>query len=67
MAEADILIDGMSCQHCVMRVRKALEGINGISELAVDVGRAKAVFDESRTTLEDIKAAVVKAGYKIRG
>lgn len=66
MTEATILIDGMSCMHCVMRVKKAIEALPGISGLNVEVGKADLQFDESQTTRATIEAAVIKAGYKIR-
>ena len=67
MKEITINIDGMSCQHCVMRVEKALEGLAGISDLSVEVGSARMSFDESKIKQADIENAVIKAGYKIKG
>jgi len=66
MADATIKIDGMSCQHCVMRVKKALEGLGGVSGLNVTVGQAEVSFDETKLRKADIEEAIVKAGYKIR-
>jgi copper chaperone CopZ len=65
MAEAVIHIEGMSCQHCVMRVKKAIESLAGVSSLSVEIGQAKVSFDEIKK--KDIEAAVVKAGYKVKG
>ena len=67
MKEITINIEGMSCQHCVMRVKKAIEGLAGISGLSVEVGSAKVTFDEAKIQQTDIENAVVKAGYKIKG
>ena len=67
MKEITIKIDGMSCQHCVMRVKKSLEGLAGISNLSVEVGSARMSFDESKIQQADIENAIVKAGYKIKG
>ena len=64
MAEATLKIEGMSCQHCVARVKKAIEALNGIQISDVAVGRAQVGFDESKITKEEIAAAVEKAGYK---
>ena len=66
MKEITINIEGMSCQHCVMRVKKAIEGLAGISGLSVEVGSAKVTFDEVKIQQADIENAVVKAGYKIK-
>ena len=67
MKKITIQIEGMSCQHCVMRVKKALEGLSGISDLTVEVGSAQMTFDESKIQQADIENAITKAGYKIKG
>ena len=33
MAETKVTIEGMSCQHCVMAVKKALGGVPAVSEI----------------------------------
>jgi len=66
MTEATILIDGMTCMHCAMRVKKAIEALAGINSLKVEVGTAEVRYDESLTSKSDIEAAILKAGYKIR-
>ncbi|MBI5633676.1 MAG: heavy-metal-associated domain-containing protein [Nitrospirae bacterium] len=65
MTEVTIQIDGMSCMHCAMRVKKAIEALPGILRLNVEVGKAELQFDESQTSRQAIEAAVTKAGYKI--
>ena len=65
MAETGIKIEGMSCEHCVMRVKKALDGITGITEANVTVGSASIKYEESKVKMEDIYAAIEKAGYKV--
>ncbi len=65
MSETLIKIEGMSCEHCVMRVKKALDGIAGITEANVTIGSASIKYDESKVKMEDIYSAVGKAGYKV--
>ncbi|MEW6108706.1 MAG: heavy-metal-associated domain-containing protein [Nitrospirota bacterium] len=65
MAGAEIRISGMSCQHCVMRVKKAIEGLEGVRDLTVEIGKARVSFDESKILRKDIENAIVKAGYKV--
>jgi len=36
-----IKIEGMSCNHCVMAVTKALSGIDGIGNVKVDIASRK--------------------------
>lgn len=65
MAEATIKIEGMSCQHCVMRTKKAIDALAGVTQADVTVGSATVKFDESKLKKEDIEAAIEKAGYKV--
>lgn len=65
MAEINITIDGMSCQHCVMAIKKALGGVPGILESNVQLGRAVVKYDENKAKKEDIEARIENAGYKI--
>lgn len=66
MTDATILIEGMSCMHCVMRVKKSIEALTGIKSLNVEVGKAELRYDESHISRPDIEAAIIKAGYKIK-
>lgn len=65
MAETTIKIEGMSCQHCVMSVKKAIGGLKGIDQADISVGSAAVKYDESKVKKEEIEAAVEKAGYKV--
>ena len=66
MAELKVNIEGMSCQHCVMAVKKALDGLGGVEGSDVEIGLASVRFDSSALNAADIEAAIVKAGYKIK-
>ena len=58
-------IKGMSCDHCVAAVTKALEEIEGIRNVSVDLDRAEATFDEDRPISRDtIREKIDKAGYE---
>ncbi|NVM23912.1 MAG: heavy metal translocating P-type ATPase [Desulfobacterales bacterium] len=39
-------IDGMSCNHCVVAVTKALNEIDGIKDATVDLQKGEAAFKE---------------------
>ena len=65
MTETAIKIDGMSCQHCVMSVKKALGGLKGIEEANVSIGNAAVKYDDSKVRKEEIEAAIEKAGFKV--
>jgi len=57
-----IKIDGMSCQHCVMAVKKEIQKLN-VTNLDVKIGEALVEFDENKVSKENIKQAIVEAGY----
>jgi len=61
-----IKIKGMSCQHCVMAVTKALSAIDGIEKVSVDLASAAATYEETKpVALSVIAEAVRKAGYDV--
>jgi len=63
-----IKIQGMSCNHCVMAVTKALQGIEGIRDVSVDLEAGEAMFEE--TTPVDpgvIKKKISAAGFDVVG
>lgn len=66
MTEITLEIEGMSCQHCVMRVKKAIDGIDGISSSDVSTGSARVIYDDSKTDRDAIEKAVQDTGYKVR-
>jgi len=57
-------IDGMSCGHCAMAVKKELSRIN-INSSDVKIGEAKVDFNEALVTVQDITKAIENAGYKV--
>lgn len=63
MNRTTLKIDGMSCGHCVMSVRKALEGLDGVTVENVAVGSATVAYDPAVTTVAQITDAVDDAGY----
>jgi copper chaperone len=63
---AVIKIKGMSCNHCVMAVTKALGGIDGISNVKVDLSKGEATFDEARPVDRAIiRERIKKAGFEV--
>jgi len=59
-----IKIDGMSCQHCVMAVKKEIQKLD-VQNLEVKVGEASVEFDEKKVSQDNIKQAIAEAGYTI--
>jgi copper ion binding protein len=61
-----IIVDGMSCGHCVNHVKNALEEINGVTNVSVDLASKTAVVEANSDVKDgDIKFAVEDAGYEV--
>ena len=61
-----IKIKGMTCNHCVMAVTRALEKIDGVKNVKVDLTKAEATFDEVKPVdMEVIEERIRKAGYDV--
>lgn len=60
-----IKVKGMSCQHCVMSVTKALSAIDGLENVKVDLLKGEASFDEVKPVdSEIIRKAIDKIGFE---
>lgn len=61
-----IKIQGMSCQHCVMAVTKALAGIEGVTDVRVDLKTGEASYTETKPVDRAvIRERLQKAGYEV--
>lgn len=59
-----IKVNGMTCEHCVMAVRKALErtpGVERVIEVSLDRGEA---LVEGRPDPAAVVAAIEEEGYR---
>ena len=63
---ATIRIRGMSCNHCVAAVTKALSAIEGVDHVTVDLERGGAPFDGARPVDRAVIAERIrKAGFDV--
>lgn len=63
-----IIVEGMSCGHCVNHVKTALEELSGVSSVSVDLASKTALVEAScEVDNADIKAAIEDAGYEVVG
>jgi len=60
-----ISIEGMSCGHCSMRVKKAIGELAGVSGVEVDLGAKRATVEGEALDDAALKAAVEDAGYDV--
>ena len=61
-----IKIEGMRCGHCSGAVTKALNDIDGVSDVTVDLDKKEASYTESSATdINTIKNAINKIGFEV--
>ena len=65
MTQKEFKIEGMSCGHCVMAVKKELQKIENLKIDNVEIGSAKVEFDENQIDNQKIIYAIEEAGYKV--
>lgn len=65
MTEMTILIEGMTCAHCIKRVSEALK-LAGVEQADVKIGEAKIIYDENLTNLDRIAESLKEAGYLLK-
>jgi len=59
-------VKGMSCQHCVMSVTKALGQLDGIKNVQVDLAKGEVRFDNTKEVPpHQIEKAIEEAGYEV--
>jgi len=65
--EVTLPIEGMTCASCVRRVERALGKVPGVSEASVNLAteKARVVYDPAVASLDQLSAAVEKAGYAV--
>ncbi len=64
MTNKTFLIEGMTCNHCVANVKDSLIKIDGVQNVRINLAKKNAVVDGDYSS-DEIKAAIIKAGYKV--
>ena len=63
MQKIHLAIEGMTCGHCVARVRRTLQEIAGVQLTSVQIGSADVDIDPAVTTSEILTRALSDAGF----
>ncbi len=65
--ENKLTVEGMTCNHCKMTVEKAVDALQGVTNVEVDLeGKSVAVrYDESQVGLPQIKETIEAQGYRV--
>jgi copper chaperone len=65
MEQTELKIEGMSCGHCVMALKKELGKIESIKIVNVEIGRAVIETDKMERVRPEIEKAVSEAGFSL--
>ncbi|HEX2954918.1 MAG TPA: copper chaperone CopZ [Bacillota bacterium] len=67
VSRIDLNVEGMSCQHCVHSIEKAVGALKGVEGVAVDLDSKKVsvAFNSDDVSVETIKAAIEDQGYDV--
>lgn len=61
-----IKIKGMSCNHCVMAVTRALSAVEGVADVKVSLEAGEAIFEERKPVdMDAVREKIEKAGYAV--
>ncbi len=61
-----VKIKGMSCNHCAVAVTKALNEIDGLRDVTVDLSSAQATYvEEKPVDISVIEEKIKQAGYEV--
>ncbi|WP_278103299.1 heavy-metal-associated domain-containing protein [Microbacterium proteolyticum] len=64
--QTEIVIEGMTCEHCEHAVGQALTAVGGITSVSVDAEAGIAVMEhEGPLAADAVAAAVAEAGYSV--
>jgi copper ion binding protein len=67
MEKKTINVIGMSCEHCVKAVTKAVSSVSGISDVSVNLKGGTVTFNyaPAATDLAAVEASIVDAGFEV--
>lgn len=66
MKRKAINIEGMSCEHCVRHVIGALEELDGVKNVEVNLSAGRAIIEaEGEIKDSEIRAVIDEVGYTV--
>ncbi len=67
MVNKEVIINGMTCNHCKMTVEKGLMEIGGIERVEADIYNSHVKISGEHIDLEEVKNAALRLGYQFAG
>ena len=68
MKKVKLKIEGMHCASCASNIERSLKKVSGVKEVNVSLMLKKGTVEcDEGVSIEDLKKAVARAGYKVVG
>ena len=61
----ELKVKGMSCMHCVGSVTKAVETVDGVENVTVDLATGRVTYSGPLDADGQIKTNIEKAGFEV--
>ncbi len=66
MEKVEMVVSGMSCEHCIRRVEKAILAVGKVKDLQIDLTTGKVTFYiEGEFPIEEAIKNIEAFGYKV--
>ncbi len=61
-------VPGMSCEHCKMAITKAIDQLEGVQSVEIDLGRklVNVTYEETKINPTELEKAINNAGYEVK-
>jgi copper chaperone len=61
----DYVVQGMTCDHCVLSVREEVSEVRGVAAVDVDLAAGRLTVTGSDLSDDAVRDAVAEAGYEV--
>ncbi|OCG21253.1 MULTISPECIES: heavy-metal-associated domain-containing protein [unclassified Gilliamella] len=62
-----LIVDNISCQHCVKTITKAINDIDPKAKVTVDIAKHEVDIENSTISQEAVITAIAEAGFQFVG
>lgn len=61
-------VEGMSCNHCVNSIKKAVGSLDGVSKVDVDLAMktVSVDYENQKVSLQEVKEVIDDQGYDVK-
>lgn len=67
MTKEVLNVNGMSCSHCVTAITSAVGGLDGVTDVVVDLGAKTVIveYNPEKVSLGDLRRVIEEEGYDV--